>query len=507
MRFFARNALGVYAVYAAAIVSGLVVTPIVIHSIGKEAFGIWSFIGSVTIYLSVLDFGVGPTVVRFGAEARGRQAPEDLNAVASVGLALYAAIGLVALPIGLVLAYFVPALIGAPDDLVGPARAAALLAVVAIAARFPLGLFGSLLVAFQRWDVQNLAALVSTGLYAVLVAIVLTNGGGLVALAVIALGTTLLRLAIPLFWLRSELPDLHIARRYVTRERVRELTAFSGSNFLVHVAQKIVFSTDVIVVGIVLGAAASGVYAVPAKLFALAFGLGTAATSLMFPAFAELEGAGASEQQRRLLRIGLRGGMALMLLLALPFLLIPDLLIEAWVGAGFEDGYAVLSLLAGVLLLHQPIYVLTQFLMARARQREAALVSIAATSVNLVLSAILAVTVGLWGVALSTLLTDAAMLVLVVRLTAPVAGTTSRDLVQASVRPVVPACAAALVVLVGAARLWSPDTLLGLVPLGAAWALAGGAAIWRFGLHPAERDQLRAKLRGSRRTATPAVEF
>ena len=45
MRFFRRNALGIYAVYAAAIVSGLVVTPIVLHAIGDEAFGIWAFIG------------------------------------------------------------------------------------------------------------------------------------------------------------------------------------------------------------------------------------------------------------------------------------------------------------------------------------------------------------------------------------------------------------------------------------------------------------------------------
>ena len=51
MRLFRRNALGIYAVYAASIVSGLVVTPILLHAIGDEAFGIWSFIGAVTIYL------------------------------------------------------------------------------------------------------------------------------------------------------------------------------------------------------------------------------------------------------------------------------------------------------------------------------------------------------------------------------------------------------------------------------------------------------------------------
>ena len=77
MRLLRRNALGVYAVYAAAIASGLLVTPIVIHSIGTKAFGVWSFIGAVTIYLSILDFGVGPSIVRFAAEARGRQADDD----------------------------------------------------------------------------------------------------------------------------------------------------------------------------------------------------------------------------------------------------------------------------------------------------------------------------------------------------------------------------------------------------------------------------------------------
>ena len=170
----------------------------------------------------------------------------------------------------------------------------------------------------------------------------------------------MLRLGLPLFWLKRELPSLRICRASVTRARLRELVAFSTSNFLVHIAQKIVFSTDVVVVGIVLGSAASGVYSVPAKLFALVFGIGTAVTSLMFPAFAELEGAGAPERQRRLLLVGLRVGTALMLVLALPLLLIPDLLIRAWIGGGFHGSYAVMAILAGVLLVHQPIYVLTQ---------------------------------------------------------------------------------------------------------------------------------------------------
>ena len=91
------------------------------------AFGIWAFIGSLTIYLSVLDLGVGPSIIRFAAEARGRQSPEETNDVASNGLMLYAtdrachAADRCRRWRG-----SFPMLITTPDDLVWPARIATL---------------------------------------------------------------------------------------------------------------------------------------------------------------------------------------------------------------------------------------------------------------------------------------------------------------------------------------------------------------------------------------------
>ncbi|HEY0416525.1 MAG TPA: oligosaccharide flippase family protein [Gaiellaceae bacterium] len=506
MRLLRRNALGVYAVYAAAIVSGLVVTPVVVRSLGKAGYGVWTFIGAVTIYLSVLDFGVGPAVVRFAAEARGRRADEDVNEIASTGLALYAAIGAVTLPVGAVIAWLVPLLAGVHHDLVWQARVATLLIVLSLALRFPLGLFNNLLVAQQRWDLQNLGNFVATVLYAALVALLMPRYGSLVLVGALTLGTTLLRLVLPLAWLRRELPSLRVRRRFVTRARLRELTTFSSSNFLVHVAQKIVFSTDVIVVTLVLGKEAAAVYGVPAKLFALVFGIGTAATSLMFPAFAELEGADALDRQRSLLLSGLRAGTALMLLLALPLLLIPDLLIRAWIHTpGYGGSYAVMAILAGVLLVHQPIYVLTQFLIARALQREVAWVSIVTTGANLALSFVLAWTWGTWGVAVSTLVTDALMLAWIVpRFAAPAAGVRAVDILRAMARPALPSVVAAALVLVLVARWWSPQTLLALAPLGILWTAVFALFVWRLGFAEPERARITRELvRG--RGARPSV--
>jgi O-antigen/teichoic acid export membrane protein len=487
MRLFRRNAIGFYSVYAAAMVSGLVVTPILLDAIGTEAFGIWAFIGGITIYLAVLDFGLGPSVVRFTAEGHGRGDPDEINRVASVALVLYAAIGAVTLAAGAVLAWFVPLLIETPADLVSEARLATFLVVISLAVKFPLGLFYNLLGGRHRFDLQNLGNFVATVLYAVLVALLIPRGGGLVLLGLLTILVTVLRLGLPLVWLRSELPELRLGRAYVTRERMRELVSVSWSNFLVHVASKVVFSTDVVVVGIVLGAHEAAIYAIASRLFQLAFGLASVVTSLLYPAFAEYEGSGEKERQRRLLLAGLRGGSAAALVLALPLLIIPENLVTAWVGDAYAASAPVLALLAVVILVHQPVWMLTQYLIALGRQREIARLLIVAAVGNLVLSIALAFTVGTWGVALATLLADVAALAVAIPLSvAPAAGVRVGELVRALLRPALPAFGVAVVVF-GFARTVDADTLLQLLPIGIAWLVLASAAVWRFGLTPEER--------------------
>ena len=42
-----------------------IVSPIMVHRLGNEFYGIWTLIVSVTGYFSVLDFGVNTAIVRF----------------------------------------------------------------------------------------------------------------------------------------------------------------------------------------------------------------------------------------------------------------------------------------------------------------------------------------------------------------------------------------------------------------------------------------------------------
>ena len=79
MRLLRRNVVLIYGVYAVALVSGLVVTPIIVGALGTEQFGIWALIGSILGFIGLLDLGIGPSLIRFAAEQRGRGARDETS--------------------------------------------------------------------------------------------------------------------------------------------------------------------------------------------------------------------------------------------------------------------------------------------------------------------------------------------------------------------------------------------------------------------------------------------
>lgn len=507
MRFLRRNVVLVYAIYAVTIVSGLLLTPIIVESLGTEQYGIWAVIGSVLAFIGLLDLGIAPSVIRHSAEQRGRGAPEETNELASTALALYLAIFVAAVAISLALAWGLPSVIDIPDRYVDESQIGLFLVMLAFAIRFPLGLFTSLLAGQQRYDVLNFAGVLSIMLYVGIVAgLLLWRGGGVLTLAVVTLIVTLVRVLWPLAWVRRELPGLRLSPTLATRKQARELFSFSGRNFLINVASKVVFSTDVIVIGIVLGIAAAGLYKIPATLFALAYGVGLAVTTLLFPLLSQLEGAAERERQQDYLLAGLRMGLGVVLLVSLPLAILPDRFLAAWLPAGdFDESVAVLALLMASLVFAQPGYMLTQFLVARGTHGRIAVVRIVAVAVNLALSIVLASWVGIWGVALSTLVTEAVATVVVTPLLVwRETGVDPGRLALAWLRPIALAAAAALPTLV-AARLLAIDSLLEFTAVAGVWAIVYGAVSWRWGLDERERGVLRRALKGGSTSPQPAL--
>jgi O-antigen/teichoic acid export membrane protein len=268
------------------------------------------------------------------------------------------------------------------------------------------------------------------------------------------------------------------------------LLSFSSRNMLIQVASKVVFSTDVIVVSIVLGSVAAGVYGIPAKLFALAFGVGIASTTLLFPLLSELEGADDRERQERYLLAGVRIGLAVVVAVGLPLVFLPDRFLEAWLPSDFDVDTAapILAILMVSLLFAQPGHLLAQFLVARGRHSRLAVARLATVAVNLLLSIAFALWVGIWGVAVATLITEAVSTVIVLPyLLRRESSASVLALAAAWLRPVGLGFLAAVPTLIALGRLLAIDTLVSFVGVGLCWLALYSALVWRFAMRDPER--------------------
>ena len=217
----AHNVSTRYLAYLVDAVLGLVMLPFNLSHLGMAAYGLWVLTTSVTAYLSMLDLGYGGALVRFVAQYRARREAGALNEVLSTLAVVYTTIGAVTNAIVLVLAANVHHISRLAPDEVSTARTLLLIIGANVALRFAFGIYGGVIVGFQRYHLNNLTSIGTSLAVAGANVLVLRGGGGLVALVA---ATTVVRIA-ALFVYRLNaarvFPGLALDWRLFRRERLR----------------------------------------------------------------------------------------------------------------------------------------------------------------------------------------------------------------------------------------------------------------------------------------------
>ena len=94
---------------AAAVVSiSLVTVPLILDAVGTAGYGVWTLGLALILYASILETGLGPSIQRFTAFARGAGDDDTLGRLGWTTLALYLAGGLLG---GGLLALLAPVLV------------------------------------------------------------------------------------------------------------------------------------------------------------------------------------------------------------------------------------------------------------------------------------------------------------------------------------------------------------------------------------------------------------
>src|SRR5262249_29858591 len=265
-RLITRNLLLKYIVMGVELVIGVALLPFNVAHLGQAAYGLLALTASIAAYFSMLDLGYGLAQERFVAHYRARRDPESLNQVISTLFFVFAAIGLLAFLISAAVAINFERLFKVTPDQAQEGRRVLLVIGAFVALSFPFSVFGGVVNGFLR-NYRNGITAISTSVAAALVnIIVLVTGHGLFALVVAVYSV---RAMSYWFYRRNAcrvFPGLRIGLCYFRGSRLREVTGFSAFILVIDLANKINYSTDALVVGVFLGAAAVAVWTVAQRL-------------------------------------------------------------------------------------------------------------------------------------------------------------------------------------------------------------------------------------------------
>ncbi len=399
-----KNALANGTSRVVSVVASFLLTPVILHAVGTDAFGLWVLVGSVVAYGSLLDLGIGGALTKYVAEHQATGDVRSTRSVIAAGLRLYVGLGAIAALLGLGLAAVAPTLFRVPDTLAGTAGEITALMAVGLGVAIPCTTATAVLRGLHRYDLAAAIAVVGT------VASVATTLGAL-ALGWGVLGIVALGIPIPI---ATQLLAIAAIRRIEPAlldrggERApgatRRIVAFSWPLFLLDIAGRLQTKTDEIVVGVALALGSVTPYALGRKLSTIPRLIAEQFTMLLLPLASELHARDEHERLRSLYLVGVRTSLAIALPLTTALIVLAGPILDAWVGPDYEGGAAVVVILAIASVVDLSLWPAGFVLQGIARHRWLAPIALGSGVANLILSLALARPLGLVGVALGTLL-------------------------------------------------------------------------------------------------------
>ncbi|RMG34961.1 MAG: polysaccharide biosynthesis protein, partial [Planctomycetota bacterium] len=390
--------------HATGVLIGIFLMPYVLGVLGDETYGTWVLINSFLGYSCFLYLGFGETVARFVARYHARQQWDRLNQVVNLVLFAYVAMGLLALLIAAVVAWFVPSLRDWSPLAAGEIQIVVLLMGLTLCLALSTTVFGGVLAGIQRFDIEQGFVLISGIARLVLTVWLLRREYGLLTLAAIFLVVTVVEHAGHVVFAFRCVPQLRIGWRHIDRGTAREFLSFSGFEFLKMVSNQVLEVTDTVIIGLLMGPAATVPYYLAMRMVRFIKTPIQLIGRVFMPRAGQLQALQQHERLRQLFALGTGGAFLLATGVFVGATFFGQQLIRAWVGEGYDAAYVVLVILLGAQIVAAPADVVRSLLFGAGLVRVPALLNVAKAVANIALSLILIRRFGIYGVAFGTLI-------------------------------------------------------------------------------------------------------
>lgn len=400
-----RNLLTSYAGMILGLLLTFFFTPYFINKLGKEQYGIWTLLFSIITYMEMVDMGMRQSIVRFISKYYAVKDWVGLNKVFSSSIRIYTIIGILFFIITLIVVFGFLHSFQIPHEYDHVAQWALIILGLSTALNF-IQMPASSLGPFHRFDISFYINFSTKVLQTVGMVILLEMDKGLIEMAVLVLVLQLLS-RIVMSLVRNKLfPEVRFSFAAIDKDTTKEMFSYAFFSFLVAATWVISNQSDNIIIGRFISVEAVAVYSVASQLLMQLRASVYAISTPIVPTISHFEAENKFERIVSLYSKSTRYLYYLSGFFAVGVFLLGGPFIHLWVKNGFEEAVTILYLLAIPTAISIPQTIATSVLYGISRQKIAVYILGAEAVIKIVLSIILAQTMGIIGVAIGTLISQ-----------------------------------------------------------------------------------------------------
>ena len=336
--------LGVILSYLNLAISSLipfVYTPVMLRMLGQEEYGLYSLANSVISYLTLLSFGFGSTIIRYISKYRAEKNKNAVEKTFGFFLSVYILLGLLVMIVGLILANNTEAIFhrGLSANEIDTLYILILIMSFNTMISFPISVFSSIIVSYERYVFRKLVDMISTIAAPVFNLIALYLGFASVGIAVTSTILQVLMLPINVFYC---LKVLKITPKFekIPVSLIKEMLEFSFYVFIGTIVDLLFWSTDKVILGMLASSTAVAIYNVGGTFNNMVINLSSSISGVLTPKITGMVTKNASGNQ--LTELFIRIGRLQYLIIALiisGFSVFGQAFLRLWAGNDYVDSY------------------------------------------------------------------------------------------------------------------------------------------------------------------------
>jgi O-antigen/teichoic acid export membrane protein len=322
---------------------GLALTPLIVRSLGTNEYGLYILIGSLIAYFSLLDFGVGDTVVRYISRFRATNSKDEEASFLGSIILLFLPIILFIFLLGTLVYFNIEKLFGAnfkTDDVILIKK---MFLILLFNLSFSLlgNIFLGYINSYERFVFTKSVVIIKYLVRAVIIYFVLENGGMAMALVVIDTILNVLFFAINVFYSFHYLQIKFVFKK-LDISFVKELFSFSAWLFLLSVIGNFQWQGGQVLLGFISSSKEISVYSIGVLLGTYYSSFSSALSSMFLPHASRLttQNVSGKELTDAMIKLGRVTSYILMLILS-GFIIFGKAFILLWLGKEFLDAYYI----------------------------------------------------------------------------------------------------------------------------------------------------------------------